>query len=71
MSIETEEKKLKKVIAELNGMDVEELITAGCEKVSSKPAGGAAPAAAEEKKEEKEAKTEETESEDDDMGFDC
>ena len=79
VGIEADGEKLKKVIAELNGKSVEELIEQGREKLSSMPAGGAAPAAAggaapaaaaaEEKKEEKEAKKEESESEDEDMGF--
>ncbi|KAM3956793.1 ribosomal protein LP2 [Aphomia sociella] len=77
VGIEADAEKLKKVIAELNGKSVEELITQGREKLSSMPVGGAAPAAAgaapaaaaEEKKEEKETKKEESESEDEDMGF--
>uniref|UniRef100_A0A2A4IY56 Large ribosomal subunit protein P2 n=1 Tax=Heliothis virescens TaxID=7102 RepID=A0A2A4IY56_HELVI len=79
VGIEADGEKLKKVISELNGKSVEELIEQGREKLSSMPAGGAAPAAAggaapaaaaaEEKKEEKEAKKEESESEDEDMGF--
>ncbi|CAH0595557.1 unnamed protein product [Chrysodeixis includens] len=78
VGIEADGEKLKKVIAELTGKNVEELIEQGREKLSSMPVGGAAPAAAggaapaaaaaEEKKEE-EAKKEESESEDDDMGF--
>ncbi|KAJ8711526.1 hypothetical protein PYW07_008768 [Mythimna separata] len=79
VGIEADGEKLKKVISELNGKSVEELIEQGREKLSSMPAGGAAPAAAggaapaaaaaEEKKEEKETKKEESESEDEDMGF--
>ncbi|XP_026756552.1 60S acidic ribosomal protein P2 [Galleria mellonella] len=79
VGIEADTEKLKKVIAELNGKSVEELIAQGREKLSSMPVGGAAPAAAggaapaaaaaEEKKEEKETKKEESESEDEDMGF--
>nr|ABS57437.1 ribosomal protein P2 [Heliconius melpomene]AEL28831.1 ribosomal protein P2 [Heliconius melpomene cythera] len=78
VGIEADGEKLKKVIGELNGKSVEELIAQGREKLSSMPAGGAAPAAAaaapaaaaaEEKKEEKEAKKEESESDDEDMGF--
>ncbi|XP_046964344.1 60S acidic ribosomal protein P2 [Vanessa atalanta] len=78
VGIEADSDKLKKVIDELNGKTVEDLIAQGREKLSSMPAGGAAPAAAaaapaaaaaEEKKEEKEAKKEESESEDEDMGF--
>ncbi|KAL8290448.1 hypothetical protein RQP46_002706 [Phenoliferia psychrophenolica] len=66
-----------KVIAELSGKDINELIAAGSAKLASVPsggssaaaapaAGGAAPAAAAEKKEEK---VEEKEESDDDMGF--
>ncbi|XP_050353035.1 60S acidic ribosomal protein P2 [Nymphalis io] len=78
VGIEADSDKLKKVIDELNGKTVEDLIAQGREKLSSMPAGGAAPAAAaaapaaaaaEEKKEEKVAKKEESESEDEDMGF--
>ncbi|XP_012266772.1 60S acidic ribosomal protein P2 [Athalia rosae] len=79
VGIEADAEKLKKVIAELNGKPIDELIAQGREKLSSMPVGGgaAAPAAAaagaapaEEKKEEKKAeKKEESESEDDDMGF--
>ncbi|XP_045454193.1 60S acidic ribosomal protein P2 [Melitaea cinxia] len=78
VGIEADSDKLKKVIDELDGKSVEDLIAQGREKLSSMPAGGAAPAAAaaapaaaavEEKKEEKEAKKEESESDDEDMGF--
>ncbi|KAL0818029.1 hypothetical protein ABMA28_008570 [Loxostege sticticalis] len=78
VGIEADSEKLKKVISELNGKSIDDLIAQGREKLSSMPAGGAAPAAAagaapaaaaEEKKEEKETKKEESESEDEDMGF--
>ncbi|XP_013188314.1 large ribosomal subunit protein P2 [Amyelois transitella] len=78
VGIEADSEKLKKVISELDGKSVEELIASGREKLSSMPVGGAAPAAAAaapaaaaavEKKEEKETKKEESESEDEDMGF--
>ncbi|GBP18849.1 60S acidic ribosomal protein P2 [Eumeta japonica] len=79
VGIEADSEKLKKVISELNGKSIEELISQGREKLSSMPAGGAAPAAAaaapaaaaaEDKKEDKkEAKKEESESDDEDMGF--
>ncbi|KAJ0172867.1 hypothetical protein K1T71_011043 [Dendrolimus kikuchii] len=80
VGIESDSDKLKKVIAELNGKSVDELIEQGREKLSSMPVGGGAPAAAassaapaaaaaEDKKEEKEAKKEESESDDEDMGF--
>lgn len=81
VGIESDAEKLKKVISELKGKNLDELIEKGREKLASVPCGGgvatasasAAPAAAApeaEKKEEKkvEEKKEESES-DDDMGF--
>ena len=68
---EAEDEKIEKLLADLEGKNVEELIKAGLDKLVSIPTGGAAaPAAAaagaagEEKKEE-EAKEEEEEEEDD------
>lgn len=46
VGIEAESSNLEKVISELKGKNVEELIAAGQEKLASVPAGGAAPAAA-------------------------
>ncbi|XP_034237225.1 60S acidic ribosomal protein P2 [Thrips palmi] len=78
VGIEADSAALTKVIAQLKGKNLEELIKEGSAKLASMPAagaapaaaGGAAPAAAAEKKEEKkEAKKEESEEEDDDMGF--
>ncbi|XP_066596809.1 large ribosomal subunit protein P2 isoform X1 [Prorops nasuta] len=80
VGIEADAEKLKKVISELNGKSIDDVIAQGREKLSSMPVGGAAPAAAaaaapagapaaEEKKEDKKAAKEESESEDDDMGF--
>lgn len=83
VGIEAEGEKLKKVIGELNGKNIEELINAGRAKLSTMPAGGggaapaagggsaapAAAAAAPEKEEKKVEKKVESESEDDDMGF--
>ncbi|XP_050305509.1 60S acidic ribosomal protein P2 [Anthonomus grandis grandis] len=79
VGIEADSERLNKVISQLNGKSIDEVIAQGREKLSSMPAGGAAPAAAaaggaapaaEEKKEaKKEEKKEESESEDDDMGF--
>lgn len=78
VGIEADAEKMDKVIAELKGKDVNELIAEGLEKLASVPsgAGAAAPAAAagaadsgsggDAKKEEKK---EESEEEDDDMGF--
>nr|CAH7712200.1 unnamed protein product [Callosobruchus chinensis] len=81
VGVEADGERLKKVISELNGKSIEELISQGREKLCSMPVGGAAPAAAaggavaaapaaaEEKKEaKKEEKKEDSES-DDDMGF--
>uniref|UniRef100_A0A1L8DRS4 Large ribosomal subunit protein P2 n=1 Tax=Nyssomyia neivai TaxID=330878 RepID=A0A1L8DRS4_9DIPT len=79
VGIEVDAERVKKIVGELNGKNIEELIATGREKLSSMPVGGGAAAAApsaavdapaaakEEKKEEK--KKEESESEDDDMGF--
>lgn len=79
VGIEVDSERLTKVVKELTGKSIEDLIKEGREKLSSMPAGGgaaaapaasAAPAAAAaEKKPEKEEKKEDTESEDDDMGF--
>ncbi|KAF9453566.1 ribosomal protein 60S [Macrolepiota fuliginosa MF-IS2] len=77
--IETESERCDKLIEELQGKDINQLIAEGNSKLASVPSGGAvaaggAPAAAaggaapaaEEKKEEK---VEEKEESDDDMGF--
>ncbi|KAK7030704.1 60s acidic ribosomal protein-domain-containing protein [Favolaschia claudopus] len=79
VSVDTDDERLKKLISELEGKSVDELIAEGSSKLASVPAGGAgggaapaaggaapAAAAAEEKKEEKEEEKEES---DDDMGF--
>jgi len=80
VGVEIDSEKLSKVIAELKGKNIDELVTNGRSKLSSMPTGGgvavaagtgaaagaAAPAA--EKKEEKEPEKEDSES-DDDMGF--
>ena len=79
VGIEADGERLTKVVKELNGKSIDDLIKAGREKLSSMPVGGAAaaaapaaaaPAAGGDKKEaKKEEKKEESESEDDDMGF--
>uniref|UniRef100_A0A146M636 Large ribosomal subunit protein P2 n=1 Tax=Lygus hesperus TaxID=30085 RepID=A0A146M636_LYGHE len=81
VGIEADAEKVKKVISELNGKSIDQVMADGREKLSSMPSAGAAPAAAasgaapaaaaEEKKEAKkeEKKKEESESEDEDMGF--
>ncbi|CAO2583891.1 60S acidic ribosomal protein P2 [Lemmus lemmus] len=81
VGIEADDDRLNKVISELNGKNIEDVIAQGVGKLASVPAGGAvavaaapgsaAPAAgsapaAEEKKEEKKEESEES---DDDMGF--
>ncbi|KAG2011511.1 60S acidic ribosomal protein P2 [Coprinopsis cinerea AmutBmut pab1-1] len=78
VGIESDDERLEKLLSELQGKDINELIAEGTSKLASVPsggAGGAAPAAAaggagdaaaEEKKEEKEEEKEES---DDDMGF--
>ncbi|XP_076012409.1 large ribosomal subunit protein P2-like [Genypterus blacodes] len=82
VGIEAEDTRLEKVIAELKGKNVNEVIAQGYGKLASVPAGGAvavassaapgaggaaAPAAAAEEK--KEEKKDESEESDDDMGF--
>ncbi|KAI9103041.1 60S acidic ribosomal protein P2 [Phlyctochytrium arcticum] len=76
VGIESEEERLTKLIKELEGKDVNELIAEGSKKLSSLPSGGgsasaaggaAAGGAAVEKKEDK--KEEAKEESDDDMGF--
>ncbi|KAF5285107.1 hypothetical protein FQA39_LY16796 [Lamprigera yunnana] len=79
VGIEADQEKIKKIIGELGGKSVDEIISKGREKLSSMPAAGGAAAAApasaapaEEKKAEakkEEKKKEESESEDEDMGF--
>ncbi|KAJ6581398.1 60s acidic ribosomal protein-domain-containing protein [Mycena capillaripes] len=80
VNIDADSDRLEKLISELKGKSIDELIAEGSSKLASVPsgggggggaaasAGGAAPAAAaaEEKKEEKEEEKEES---DDDMGF--
>ncbi|XP_035900483.1 60S acidic ribosomal protein P2 [Anopheles stephensi] len=80
VGIEADSTRVTKVVNELKGKSIEELIASGREKLSSMPAGGgaaaAAPAAAggagaaaAPAAEKKEEKKEESESEDDDLGF--
>jgi large subunit ribosomal protein LP2 len=78
VGIEADDDRLEALLSELKGKDINELISAGAEKLASVPSGGAggAPAAggaasggaaaAEEKAEEKEEEKEES---DEDMGF--
>ncbi|XP_076453408.1 large ribosomal subunit protein P2-like [Babylonia areolata] len=79
VGIDAEAEEVQKVVSELKGKDLEEVIAEGTKKLSSVPSGGGvaasgAPAAAaggaapaEEAK--KEEKKEESEESDDDMGF--
>ncbi|NJI29863.1 60S acidic ribosomal protein P2-like [Anopheles albimanus] len=80
VGIEADSARVTKIVNELKGKSIEELIASGREKLSSMPAGGGAPsgapaaagaggAAAAPAAEKKEEKKEESESEDDDMGF--
>ncbi|EED16038.1 60S acidic ribosomal protein P2/allergen Asp F 8 [Talaromyces stipitatus ATCC 10500] len=78
VGIDADEERLEKLLSELEGKDIQELIAEGSTKLASVPTGGAggAPAAggaaaggaaaAEEKAEEKEEEKEES---DEDMGF--
>ncbi|TRY92705.1 hypothetical protein DNTS_032935 [Danionella cerebrum] len=81
VGIEADDVRLDKVVSELSGKNVEEVIVQGFSKLASVPSGGAVAAssasapsaggsaaapAAEEKKEEKKEESEESE---DDMGF--
>ncbi|XP_012706225.1 60S acidic ribosomal protein P2 [Fundulus heteroclitus] len=82
VGIEADDSRLNKVVSELQGKNVNEVIATGYSKLASVPSGGAvavassaaagsggaaAPAAAAEEK--KEEKKEESEESDDDMGF--
>nr|ABY87416.1 60S acidic ribosomal protein P2 [Haliotis diversicolor] len=79
VGIEVEKDKVTKVISELKGKNIDELIEEGQKKLASVPtggvaaagggAGGAAPAAGGAAEAKKEEKKEESESEDEDMGF--
>ncbi|KAH7124037.1 60s acidic ribosomal protein-domain-containing protein [Dendryphion nanum] len=79
VGIEADDERLEKLISELKGKDIQELIAQGSEKLASVPSGGSGGAAAaggaaasggaaveETKVEEKEEEKEES---DDDMGF--
>ncbi|KAK9973679.1 hypothetical protein ABG768_024395 [Culter alburnus] len=84
VGIEADDERLNKVISELNGKDINEVMNAGLSKLTSVPAGGAvavsaaaatggggaAPAGeAPAAEEKKEEKKEESEESDEDMGF--
>uniref|UniRef100_UPI0037E7B9CF 60S acidic ribosomal protein P2 n=1 Tax=Semicossyphus pulcher TaxID=241346 RepID=UPI0037E7B9CF len=84
VGIEADDERLNKVISELNGKDINEVMNSGLSKLASVPAGGAvaAPAAGggggsaaasgaapAAAEEKKEEKKEESEESDEDMGF--
>ncbi|KAK5622456.1 60S acidic ribosomal protein P2 [Crenichthys baileyi] len=83
VGIEADDERLNKVVSELNGKDINEVMNSGLSKLASVPAGGAvaAPAAAAgggtagagvapaAAEEKKEEKKEESEESDEDMGF--
>ncbi|BDD58147.1 60S acidic ribosomal protein P2 [Monascus purpureus] len=78
VGIDADEERLTKLVAELEGKDIQELISQGAEKLATVPTGGAggAPAAAaaggaaaEAATEKKEEAPKEEEESDDDMGF--
>jgi large subunit ribosomal protein LP2 len=79
VGVEVDSARVTKIINELKGKSIEELIAQGREKLSSMPVGGGAaaaapaaggaPAAEEKGAAKKEEKKEESEASDDDMGF--
>ncbi|KAJ8017314.1 hypothetical protein DPEC_G00016590 [Dallia pectoralis] len=81
VGIEADDQRLNKVISELNGKDINEVLNAGMSKMASVPAGGAVcvaaagvsvaavPGTAPAAEEKKEEKKEESEESDEDMGF--
>ncbi|KAH6854526.1 60s acidic ribosomal protein-domain-containing protein [Chaetomium sp. MPI-CAGE-AT-0009] len=78
VGIEADDERLEKLLSELEGKDINELIAEGSSKLASVPsgggggaaaAGGAAAGAAAEEAPKEEAKEEEKEESDDDMGF--
>ncbi|WVQ92974.1 60S acidic ribosomal protein P2 [Kwoniella sp. CBS 9459] len=80
VGIEAEEERVSKLISELEGKDINELIAEGSSKLASVPSGGAAPSAgaggaaaaaggAAEAAPAEEKKEEAKEESDDDMGF--
>ncbi|XP_028262209.1 60S acidic ribosomal protein P2 [Parambassis ranga] len=83
VGIEADDERLNKVVSELNGKDINEVMNSGLSKLASVPAGGAvaatpvaaaggaaaAGAAPAAAEEKKEEKKEESEESDEDMGF--
>ncbi|RYP68240.1 hypothetical protein DL770_008476 [Monosporascus sp. CRB-9-2] len=79
VGIEADDERLEKLISELEGKDINELISEGSSKLASVPSGGAGGAAAggaaaggggaAEAPKEEEKKEEEAEESDEDMGF--
>ncbi|AEO54369.1 hypothetical protein MYCTH_2313790 [Thermothelomyces thermophilus ATCC 42464] len=79
VGIEADDERLQKLLSELEGKDINELIAEGTQKLASVPSGGAGAAAggaaaaaggaAAEAAKEEEKKEEEKEESDEDMGF--
>ncbi|PKI83924.1 60s acidic ribosomal protein P2 [Malassezia vespertilionis] len=77
VGIEADNERLDKLVSELEGKDINEIIAEGSQKLASVPTGGAAPAAAaagaavagNDAAPAAEEKAEEKEESDDDMGF--
>merc|ERR1712227_813685 len=75
VGVDADEERLNKVLSELSGKNVEDVIADGKEKLASVPsggavaAGGAAAAGDAPAEEEKKAESSESDSGDDDMGF--
>merc|ERR1739847_145805 len=67
VGVDADEERLGKVLSELSGKDIEEVLAEGREKLASVPSGGGAAAGGAAPKEE--AKVESESEEDDDMGF--
>ena len=76
VGVDADEERLSKVLSELSGKNVEDVIAEGKEKLASVPSGGAVAAGgaaaagdAAPAEEEKKAESSESDSGDDDMGF--
>merc|ERR1711973_571822 len=71
VGVDADEERLSKVISELSGKNIDEVLAEGKEKLASVPSGGAAAAGGADApaEEEKKAESSESDSGDDDMGF--
>merc|ERR1711955_24567 len=71
VGVDADEEKLGKVISELSGKNIDEVLAEGKEKLASVPSGGAVAAGGADPpaEEEKKAESSESDSGDDDMGF--